>query len=57
VILLLLLLDLTLAMIWLKPRKFFARKGKVVEVNQLIANQLIKSTSDAYFVSISLDSY
>ena len=52
VILLLLLLDLTLAMIWLTPRKFFTKKGKVIKVNRLI-----KSTSDTYYVSISLENY
>ena len=33
VILLLLLLDLVIRKVWLKPQKFFTRKGKVVEVN------------------------
>jgi len=36
VILLLLLLDLTLAMIWLKPRRFFTRKGKLIQVSLLV---------------------
>jgi len=52
VILLLLLLDLTLTMIWLKPRKFFTKKGKIIKVNWLI-----KSTIDTYYVSISLENY
>jgi len=36
VILLLLLLDLTLAMIWLKPRRFFTRKGQLIQVSLLV---------------------